>query len=136
MAFDYSNTDFGVDFSDRESCLTFVEDSLSPYGLDVPTDAAVTLELNSGIDQDGVRVYRPYVYMASVLSRAVNTTHLNRGSAGPVSGDFRDADKTIAAWLAEQAAKDAGFGLALPNGAAVTTGSIPRSTSVPTVVVF
>ncbi len=124
---------FAVDFSDRSSCLEFMEESLGGFGLPLPRDAEVRLELAAGTDMQGVKVYRPYVLMASILGRAKNDKHANQ--VGNIK--LRDADKSIADWRAEQAGIDEALSLKLPPGASLGTPSRQIfSGSVPTRVVF
>jgi hypothetical protein len=104
-------TSFTVDYSNRSSCLVFIRDSLEPWGIVPPADTEVKLEVESGKDLDGVRVYRPYKRLASLLARAKNTKHVNAGKDG---AKFRDADKTVATWLIEQGELDAALSLTLP----------------------
>jgi hypothetical protein len=109
---DYAS--FAVNFTSRDSCSSFIRDSLEPFGLVPGSDTAVRLEVEAGTDPNGVKVYRPYTRMAALLARAKNEAHLNEGEGAK----FRDADKTIAAWRSEQAELDAALSLILPVSAA------------------
>jgi hypothetical protein len=116
---DYAS--FAVNFASRDSCLSFIRDSLEPFGLVPGSDTAVRLEVEAGTDPDDIRVYRPYGRMAAILSRVKNDVHLNEGEGAK----FRDADKTISAWRQEQAELDAALSLTLP----VSTTPTRRTTT-------
>lgn len=93
---------FELDPTDIEKCLTFIAAELEPFGLGVPSDTKFRLTLEAGKDGDDVLHYRPYGRLAAILSRAINTTHVNVGAGAASSATFRDADKTIATWREEQ----------------------------------
>lgn len=97
---------FDVDLTDRDSVLEYVSGSLADWGISLPADADLQLELTAGTDADSVRVYRPYAYQADVLATAVNTRFIKKGEVGPVLGEFRDPDKAIEAWRTRQAQTD------------------------------
>ncbi len=119
MAFAYSS--FEVDLSSVDSALEFVKVSLAEFGLALPLDAELSLALGAGIDPDGVTVYRPKALMAAFLDRTKNSKVFLSGEGAT----FRDPDKTIRAWLSEQAQIDTSLSLILPPGAEVVLGNQP-----------
>ena len=124
-------TAFNINFTDREACLSLVEDSLAAWGVSLPDDADLNLELGAGKDPDGKMVYRPYIYQAEVLESSPNTLFLKSGSVGPVSGQFRDPDSAIATWRVRQAGLDSKLKLVVPTGGSALPVSVSLTTSVP-----
>lgn len=110
---------FEVDLTSDTSCLLFIQAELEPFGLQAPRDTRLKLSLEAG-KQGETTVHRPYIRLAAILERAVNTTHVNEGKGAASAAVFRDADKTITGWRSEQAQIDAALGLTLP--AAPSTG--------------
>lgn len=129
--FDFTEHD--LDLTDMDSVLAFVGTELQPFDLLTPTDTTLKLASSAGktAENPSVPVYRPYAVLADILSRVINTTHLNEGEGAA----FRDADKTIAGWRSEQIALDAALGLSVPSA----PSSDPfrwGSASVPVTIVF
>ncbi len=109
---DYS--DYEVDYSSPDSCLDFITDELAPWGLEPGSDVLARLDLEAGTDPQGTKVFRPYLRMALILSRVINTTHLNEGDSPAASGKFRNAERTIQGWLTDQRQMDVALSLIVP----------------------
>ena len=99
-----------LDLYSSGSCLVFMRAELAAFGLEPPSDSSLKLEVLAGTDSTG-KVYRPYKVLGDVLSRVINTTHLNSGEGA----QFREANLTIDGWYAEQGAIDAALGLTVPS---------------------
>jgi hypothetical protein len=111
---------YEVDYSDLNSCFSFIQVELEPFGLAPPRDTRAKLAQEAAKDRDGATVYRVYSRLARILGRLKNENHLNEGEGAK----FRDADKVISGWLLEQSDMDQSLGLVLPGShTARRTGS-------------
>lgn len=127
-------TEHQLDLTDLDSVLAFVGTELQPFNISVPTDTTLKLASSAGKTPDDpiTPVYRPYAVMADVLDRAKNTRHLNSGE-GAV---FRDAERVIQAWRAEQRSLDTALGLSVPASASSGPSRQGSSSSTSIVPVF
>lgn len=104
-----------LDLRSSGSCLVFMRAELAAFGLEPSTDSSLKLEISAGKGVGGETIYRPYKVLGDVLSRVINTTHVNEGSGPAASGKFRSAQLTIDGWFLQQSEIDAALNLTVPS---------------------